>query len=107
MYLDLLSRNEMLLNFKEIMGISDTSKAESTMVKAIRKYTLCKILNIKSLLFKMKGREAIRKAFAGVGIPINESVWRVSILNLASLMAENMATRKARYGIASAIHVYS
>jgi hypothetical protein len=30
-----------------------------------------------------KGKLKINKAFAGVGKPINESVWRVSILKLA------------------------
>ena len=36
----------------------------------------------------------IEIAPAGVGIPINELVWRVSILNLAKRSAENMAITK-------------
>ena len=36
-------------------------------------------------------------AFAGVGTPIKLSLWRVSMLNLASLIAENMGTNKKVY----------
>lgn len=42
------------------------------------------------LNLKIKGKEQIKIATAGVGTPINESVWRVSLLNLASLIAEKM-----------------
>lgn len=51
------------------------------------------------LSFKIKGSEAIKNALAGVGNPMKIVVWRSSILNLASLNAENTATRKAVHGI--------
>ena len=38
------------------------------------------------------------KAFAGVGRPIKEVVWRVSILNFPNRSAENTAIMNAVYG---------
>ena len=40
----------------------------------------------------------MNSALAGVGSPMNESVCRVSILNFASLSAENMVRKNAVYG---------
>lgn len=46
----------------------------------------------------IRGKELINKALAGVGKPIKLWVCRVSVLNLASLKAENMAIKKAIKG---------
>src|SRR5574344_2055909 len=45
----------------------------------------------------MKGRDNIIKAFAGVGNPIKEEVWRLSMLNLANRKADSMGISSAVY----------
>ena len=45
----------------------------------------------------INGKEATTKALAGVGTPINDSDWRVSMLNLAKRKHENKAKMKAMY----------
>ena len=77
------------LNFSANKGSSATNIYAESKGKNVKKYELenktprpivsCCITN---------GILAINIAFAGVGTPINESLWRVSILNLASLIAE-------------------
>jgi hypothetical protein len=47
------------------------------------------------LNFVIKGKAATTNAFAGVGTPINESDWRVSILNLAKRKHEKKVKIKA------------
>lgn len=44
----------------------------------------------------MKTKEATNKVHAGVGRPINESVWRGSLLNFANRNIENTGIRNAR-----------
>jgi len=46
----------------------------------------------------IKGNDAISMAFAGVGNPKKEFVWRSSILNFASLKAENNGIKNAING---------
>ena len=80
------------LVFKENMGISATRSPEKIM--AITEY----IHGCTPVITLVPGsaqkiNEIIKKAFAGVGKPINDVDWRVSILNLASLNAENKAIR--------------
>ena len=44
-------------------------------------------------------RDPQKRAFAGVGSPMKDVVWRVSRLNFASLRAENAEMIKAKNGI--------
>ena len=48
------------------------------------------------LYFIINGIEQIKIATAGVGTPIKESVWRVSLLNLAKRMHEKMVMRNPK-----------
>ena len=43
---------------------------------------------------RMSGKEATTSVQAGVGSPIKEVVWRVSLLNLAKRSAEKTLTKK-------------
>ena len=49
-------------------------------------------------LFKsaIKGMEHIKIAFAGVGKPIKDSDWRISLLNFANRIAEKTTIEKAK-----------
>jgi hypothetical protein len=51
--------------------------------------------------FRIRGKDAINIAFAGVGTPIKESVWRVSRLNFARRIAEKTGITNAIYAIMS------
>ena len=79
---------EKSLNFKAKSSKGATSRNENKIVIPVR----TDAVNVIALIESGKKTNAVRnKAFAGVGTPINESVWRVSTLNLANLSAEKMA----------------
>ena len=46
----------------------------------------------------IRGNEQINKAVAGVGTPMKELVWRVSMLNFANRIAEKIVIKKATKG---------
>ena len=94
----MLSLYAKLLNFNEIIGISEISRIERIKISGINTYVCKKSPCRNELSWKINGSEAIKKALAGVGKPINELDCRSSIVNLASLNAENMAIRKAVQG---------
>lgn len=79
------------LNFSEKRGNSATIKYENTIITASRKNILPVSIASELLPDDMKASEQMNSAVAGVGTPINESVCRVSMLNLASRRAENTA----------------
>lgn len=64
------------------------------MVMPIRKNRLRTIGEQHVSYARIKGKETITIVFAGVGSPIKLCNCRLSKLNLASLMAEKMVTRK-------------
>jgi hypothetical protein len=85
------------LNFSANRGNSATKSQELIIGKAIIKYLELKIVSAQSgPLCKTKGIEIIKRAFAGVGTPIKESVCLVSRLNLASRTAENIGIRNGK-----------
>ncbi len=47
------------------------------------------------LIVRKPTRNTIKKPFAGVGTPINWSLWRVSLLKMANRIAENTETKMA------------
>ena len=47
------------------------------------------------MLDSIRGKEAIKIAVIGVGSPVNDFFWLVSILNFASLTAANIIIKKA------------
>ena len=74
--------------FNENIGISATKSPEK--ITAIIEYIqgcMPVITHVPGSAQKIN--DIIKKAFAGVGSPINDVDWRVSILNLANLSAEN------------------
>ena len=48
------------------------------------------------LLANISGNAAHKIVFAGVGTPIKDSLWRVSILNFAKRITENIAIKNAK-----------
>ena len=91
----LLSAHEKFLNFKANNLISATNKNEK--ISAMIRSTTPLLTNSETKVSPdiTKGNALMNSALAGVGSPINESVWRSSILNFASLSAENAAIVKA------------
>ena len=92
-YLTLLLFHVKFLNLSENIGISDTRKYEKRPIRTISN---------SQPMFKLLSQSpppAIsddqKRALAGVGKPMNVDVWRVSILNFASLYAEKTAIRNA------------
>ena len=79
------------LNLSEKRGISATNKYEDITVTANRKNIFSANMAHEWLSDDTKTNEQINSALAGVGKPINESVCRVSILNLANRNAEKAA----------------
>jgi len=101
----LLSAHPKFLNFKAIKGISATNKRLVTNARVHKTYGF----NIKSLkpdiyswdkkvlsIVKINGIEQINMALAGVGKPMKESDWRVSLLNLAKRIAEKIGIINAK-----------
>lgn len=82
------------LTLSENIGISDTNSNDSIIEDAIITILLAKILAMYSLYKPASIVDATSNVHAGVGIPINDSLWRVSILNFASLNPENTARTK-------------
>ena len=84
------------MNFKDISGISDINKIPIPTLNKSRKtgfkiYKSTKVIPCSII----NGRDEINNAFAGVGSPIKFSDCLTSMLNLASLRAENIAMIKA------------
>ena len=82
------------LNFIENIGISETRKYEKRNISPMISAQACSIPNSHSLPPTMSDDQ--KSAFAGVGKPMNDVVWRVSMLNFAKRQAENTARRKAK-----------
>ena len=82
------------LNFIENIGISETRKYEKRNISPMISAQACSIPNSHSLPPTMSDDQ--KSAFAGVGKPMNDVVWRVSMLNFAKRQAENTAMRKAK-----------
>ena len=81
------------LNFNENIGNSETNNKDNTtdaLAIRIGTFSILPIISFKKLgYFKViTGNEAQKIAFAGVGNPINDSLWRVSTLNFASRKPE-------------------
>lgn len=91
----------MFLNFKAIKGISATSRNEKVIVRPISTEVSVSMSLIHSLVGKILTNGIVMKnrVFAGVGKPMNLSVCLVSILNFASLTAENIVTKKPSNGM--------
>lgn len=86
----LLSTQEKFLNFNANRLIGDTSSSE----KIIVILTNPKEVKTGTRTCSGKNINAVRKiAFAGVGSPMNESLCRVSTLNLANRKEENTAIK--------------
>lgn len=78
------------LNLSANKGNSATNKYAATTGNTNTKISFEKMaLNPTESYCITNGTLAINIALAGVGTPINESLWRVSILNLANRNAEN------------------
>lgn len=79
------------MNLRAKRGIGATNKRLK--VKVIRH----KILGVNNAVYSFGSRtkEHTNMALAGVGKPIKESDWRVSLLNLAKRIAENIGIKKA------------
>ena len=86
--LSLLLTHEKSLNFNAKSSKGATSSKENTIVIPVSTGVVKMIVLTDS---GKKTNEVRNNAFAGVGTPINESVCRVSILNLASRKAEKTA----------------
>jgi hypothetical protein len=97
-YLKMFLENEKSLNFKATKGSSAINKYDMTSPRATRTVGLDNRFPKKGDFSERKGRVLMNKAFAGVGTPMNLSDCRRSMLNLASLRAENIPIRKAEYG---------
>ncbi len=103
-----------VLNFSESKGSSATNKYDNRTDITIKNTVLRNNDCIGKILIptrvdcwiKIKGKEAINKAFAGVGNPINTSVCLSSLLNLARRNAENKGIKKAMYGTSVMIPVF-
>ena len=76
-YVDIFSDQDRVLNFKAINGISETNRYEKARLRMISvlewlksgvKNSTCKILYA-GMFAIISGKEAINKAFAGVGSP--------------------------------------
>ena len=90
-YWELFSRYEYDLNFSANKGSSEFSSQAITMLSPQMK----KGFRMVGVRFKLscsttKANPIIKIVMAGVGTPINESVCRVSTLNLAKRMADAM-----------------
>jgi len=79
------------LNFKANRGMDETMSHENKMVTANRGIDPN---HSAGNTVRSEGIPQIKRAWAGVGKPIKESFWRMSILNLASLIEANTANNK-------------
>ena len=82
------------LNFIENIGISDTRKYENKKMSPRISAHACSMPCSHSLPPTMSDDQ--KSACAGVGKPMNDVVWRVSMLNFARRQAENTAIRNAK-----------
>lgn len=90
-YLKRLSLIEKRENFSENMGIGDTNNQENSKISiGIAKDSTGKLYSCMAATPK-----AQKRALAGVGRPIKPRLCLSSILNLASLRAENRGRKKA------------
>ena len=101
MYLILLLSQLKFLNFNENIGISEIKKKDDNNIRPSIKNQPALRLNIQCPAPVTKDDQ--KRAFAGVGKPINVFVCRLSTLNFANRQAENTAIRNAVYGNTSAI----
>ena len=81
------------LNFKENIGISAINNHDMRSTKS-NKYNALKASEVKNECSPTIN-EPQNKALAGVGNPMNELLWRGSILNLPNRRAEKIAMIKA------------
>jgi len=98
-YWELFSRYEYDLNFSANKGSSEFSSQAITMLSPQMK----KGFRMVGVRFKLscsttKANPIIKIVMAGVGTPINESVCRVSTLNLAKRMADAMVYNQWEIG---------
>ena len=93
MKLILLSFQDRFLNFKENIGISETSNQENRQTN-MNKQTGWQFSEINKS-WAPATKDPQNSAFAGTGRPINELVCRVSLLNFAKRNAENTEIKKA------------
>ena len=93
-YLTRLSCQPIVFNFNENIGSSQTSRKDDMATPAISHTGL----SIFSHASQPAAKATHKSVLAGVGKPMNDVVCRSSILNLASLSAENIAIAKAVYG---------
>src|SRR5690554_17289 len=97
-YRYLLSLNPKFLNFRAIKGNSAVMRRAKKNEKASKNHPFANKLSAQRNLSAIKGRVEISRPLAGVGTPMNRSDWRVSILNLASRMADCVPIKNARKG---------
>ena len=91
----LLDAHVKSLNFSAKSSIRDTNNSEDKIVIIIRDTG---VKRNEAAEKDMKGSPVINNALAGVGRPLNECVCVSSMLNLASLSAENTAISNATKG---------
>lgn len=94
MNLILLSLHFRLLNLSENMGMSLTMRSEKTTIKPNK---IQGVFNS-----EMRGscnNPHQKRALAGTASPKNDVVWRVSVLNFASLKAEKITIINPKNGI--------
>ena len=79
-----------LLNFKEIKGILITKRIGRIIEIAVKNWMVLK------KGYVISGKEAINKAATGVGNPIKEVAWHLSILNFDKRIAEKTGNRNPK-----------
>ena len=99
-YLILFSCHPQCLNFKANIGISATRSQLLINTRTMSSRITCDCATSISSLPTMSAAQ--KRAFAGVGNPMNDVVCRSSRLNFASRIAENAAITNATYGTAEA-----
>ena len=94
--LSLFSPQDKFLNFKLNIGISHINNQDVIIINPISETNPKKLkLFVTSLSCCPTLKDPQNKAFAGVGIPMNQQVCLVSMLNFASRRAEKADMRKA------------
>ncbi len=89
--LNLFSLHAKLLNFNANRGMGETISQENNKVMTTNVAGPNQATGVMAI---RDGIPQINKACAGVGTPMKESLWRVSILNFANRMAEKTASNK-------------
>jgi hypothetical protein len=95
-YLYSFSFQPNVLNLSAINLTDELSNKDITKIRTNTVYR--KYAPLKNPFAYIIGIAEKNKAFAGVGNPMNSSVWLVEILNFPNRTADKMAIKKAEYG---------